>query len=130
MPNAVLLVGIEPTTIDFSDPAYQAFANLNAKLVQAGLDHDVASLNKIGYEAELCLASVDDLAVVLESRLRGRRYDCILVGAGVRSLPKNFLLFEKVINVIHAFAPKACICFNTKPDDSAEAVQRWLPLTP
>ncbi|WP_279379210.1 hypothetical protein [Sphingosinicella ginsenosidimutans] len=41
-------------------------------------------------------------------------------------MPKNFLLFEKVVNIIHGRAPKASICFNTRPDDSTEAVERWL----
>jgi hypothetical protein len=29
------------------------------------------------------------------------------------------------VNAIHAGAPGAKIAFNTKPDDTAEAVQRW-----
>ena len=49
-------------------------------------------------------------------------YDCIMIGAGVRTLPEHFLLFEKLINVVHAEAPSARIAFNTKPSDTAEAV--------
>ena len=36
------------------------------------------------------------------------------------------LLFEKIINSIHAHAPSAKICFNTNPGDTAEAVNRWI----
>jgi len=36
------------------------------------------------------------------------------------------LLFEKIINTIHAHAPSAKICFNTNPGDTAEAVNRWI----
>ena len=43
----------------------------------------------------------------------------------IRVLPSSFLLFEKVINVLHANAPQAKLCFNTKPSDTAEAVRRW-----
>jgi hypothetical protein len=35
-------------------------------------------------------------------------------------------LFETIINLVHALAPEARICFNTTPADTAEAVQRWI----
>jgi hypothetical protein len=50
----------------------------------------------------------------------------VLIGAIVRTIPKNFILFDKLINVVHAHAPQAKLCFNTKPSDTAEAVQRWI----
>jgi hypothetical protein len=52
-------------------------------------------------------------------------YDCIMVGAGLRIVPPYFLLFEKLINVIHRHAPASTkICFNTSPSDTADAVLR------
>ena len=36
----VVLIGLEPTLIDFSDPAYAAFPGMTAAKVQAGLDAD------------------------------------------------------------------------------------------
>lgn len=39
--------------------------------------------------------------------------------------PEHLLLFEKLLNLVHAQAPGAKICFNTKPTDTPEAVQRW-----
>jgi hypothetical protein len=38
----------------------------------------------------------------------------------------NFILFEKLVNVVHADAPNAKIIFNTLPNDTDEAVKRWL----
>jgi hypothetical protein len=35
-------------------------------------------------------------------------------------------LFETVINLVHALASTARICFNTTPADTAEAVRRWI----
>jgi hypothetical protein len=35
-------------------------------------------------------------------------------------------LFEKVLNLVHALAPAARVCFNTTPADTAEAVRRWI----
>jgi hypothetical protein len=44
-----------------------------------------------------------------------------MIGAGLRAAPQ--LLFGKLINLIHAQAPNARICFNTTP---ADTVQRWI----
>jgi len=45
----------------------------------------------------------------------------------LRLIPRYFLLFEKLLNVVHQHAPASVkICFNTGPSDSAEAVQRWV----
>jgi hypothetical protein len=50
-----------------------------------------------------------------------------MIGAGLRIVPPYFLLFEKLINVIHQHAPASTkLCFNTSPTDIAEAVQRWV----
>lgn len=57
--------------------------------------------------------------------LQKKRFDCILIGAGVRTIPRHFILFEKLLNIVHEHAPQARICFNTRPGDTAEAVQRW-----
>jgi len=38
----------------------------------------------------------------------------------------TFLLFEKLVNVIHELSPRAKICFNTRPEDTAEAFLRWV----
>jgi hypothetical protein len=44
----------------------------------------------------------------------------------LRQPPALLLLFEKIVNLVHALAPRASICFNCNPADTAEAVQRWL----
>jgi hypothetical protein len=125
--KTVLLVGLEPSLIDFSNPAYAAYPGLDAAKVRSALEHDAAQLSELGYQAELCLADFGATAeTVLRDRLRLWAWDCVLVGAGVRTIAPNFLLFEKLINVIHAHAPQARLCFNTRPDDTAEAVQRWI----
>jgi len=125
---AVLLLGIEPTLIDFSDPAYGAFPGMTAEKVLAGLDKDIGVLNGLGYAAELCLVDFGETAeAVLRQRLESRPYDCILIGAGVRLVPPNTPLFEKLVNVVHERAGQAKLCFNTNPTDSADAVRRWIP---
>ena len=49
----------------------------------------------------------------------------VMIGAGVRKDDEHFLVFERLINVVHEHAPKARLAFNTGPTDSAAAVQRW-----
>jgi hypothetical protein len=50
-----------------------------------------------------------------------------MIGAGVRVAPDHFLLFEKLINLVHRHAPPSVrICFNTHPTDTLAAVRRWL----
>lgn len=49
---------------------------------------------------------------------------CAMIGAGLRVLPEHTVLFEKIINIIHGDAPAAKLCFNTRPDNTPDAVQR------
>src|SRR5450631_60227 len=118
----VLVIGLEPTLVDFS-----LVPDMNAEKVLAGLKADQATLNALGYDTQLCLTDLGSSAEAVVSRkLSEDTFDCILIGAGIRTLPTYFLLFEKLINVVHQNAPEAKLCFNTKPSDTAEAVQRWV----
>ncbi|MDM0024410.1 MULTISPECIES: hypothetical protein [Variovorax] len=117
----VLVIGLEPTLVDFS-----SMPDMNAGKVRAGLEADQAKLAALGYEAELCLTDLGETAAdVVARKLSEKAFDCVVIGAGIRTLPAYFLLFEQLINVVHRAAPGARICFNTRPSDTAEAVQRW-----
>jgi hypothetical protein len=59
------------------------------------------------------------------SQLKENNYEVVLIGAGVRRDDDHFLTFEKLVNVVHEFAPNSKIAFNTGPTDSDAAVQRW-----
>ena len=125
----VLIVGLEPSLIDFSDPAYGA-SGLNAAAVRSGLEADQADLNALGYDAELCLIDFGETAeTVLRARLDTKSFDCVLIGAGLRLIAKNTPLFEKLVNIAHVKAPRARLSFNTEPTDTAASVQRCLPAT-
>jgi len=118
----VLVIGLEPTLVDFS-----LIPDMSAEKVSTGLEADQATLNALGYEAQLCLTDLGSTAeAVVARKLSEHTFDCIVIGAGIRTLPAYFLLFEKLINVVHQGAPGARLCFNTKPSDTAEAVQRWV----
>jgi len=123
--KSVLVIGLDPALIDFSKPGYAP--GMDATKVLAGLKSSEDELTRLGYSVQMCLIDFGETAeAVVQSQLKRRRFDCILIGAGVRANPSNFLLFEKLINVVHEHAPQAKICFNTLPTDTAAAVKRWL----
>ena len=62
----------------------------------------------------------------MEQRLSATTYDCVVIGAGVRLLPKSLFLFDAIVNAVHKAAPNTPIAFNTVPEDSADAAARWL----
>jgi hypothetical protein len=122
----VLIIGFDPKFLDFSSPEL-APMNLTAEKVNAGTAAEINRLRGLGYEPDGCFVDLGETAeTVVASRLHAKEYGCVIIGAGVRTNPKYFLLFEKLLNVVHELAPKARIAFNTKPTDTAEAVQRWL----
>jgi hypothetical protein len=118
----VLLIGLHPSVVDFS-----LFPGLDADKLWMGLNAEEARLQEMGYDAKWCLTDLGETAeaVVLEC-LRSNEYDCIMVGAGVRTAAPHFILFEKLINLLHTHAPRAKLCFNTRPTDTVDAVQRWV----
>jgi hypothetical protein len=61
---------------------------------------------------------------VLRERLGQARYDGVMLGAGLRTLPPYALLFEALVNAVHEAAPQARFAFNSNPGDTAQAVQR------
>ncbi len=124
--KSILLIGIDPLLLDFSAPDFAAMPGLTADIIEAGTKASLEQLIALGYDAEKCWIDLGETASeVISSTLKNKHYDAIIVGAGIRVAVSNFLLFEKVINAIHEYAPKARICFNTSPKDNPDAVKRW-----
>ena len=121
----VLFVGLEPEIVDYSK---SPVPGLTAAKVRAAVEADSAKLESLGYSVKTLY--VDDgkaAGLALANALTTGRYDCIMIGSGQRIVPPYFLLFEKLINVIHQHAPASTkLCFNTNPADTADAVQRWV----
>jgi hypothetical protein len=125
MAKSVLVIGFDPEKLDFSSPEVVA-AKVTKEKVLAGIEAEGKRIRALGYDLEQCLIDTGATAeaTVLE-KVRAKRWDCVLIGAGVRSHPKYLPLFEKVLNVVHEHAAGARICFSTSPSDSVEAIQRW-----
>jgi hypothetical protein len=121
----VLLLGYDPETVDFSDPAFPP--GMTAEKVHAGCAVALKQFAERGWEGDVGFIRPDETAgPTVERQLASKSYDCVVIGAGVRLSPRGLALFEAVINAVHKAAPGAAIAFNTRPDDSADAAARWL----
>ena len=117
----VLLIGLKSDAVDF-----EKWPQLTKEKLEAAFVQVVSELNENGYDATWCLTDRGETAKEqVEDALLEYTPDIVLVGAGVRTDPDHFLLFETLINIIHKNAPKAKIAFNTLPYDTLESVQRW-----
>jgi hypothetical protein len=119
----VVLIGLEPKFVDYAALP----TKLDEPTLRAGLAADEKRLRDLGYDASWLLIDRGETAeAVVAAALQDKTIDCILIGAGIRTIPPLFLLFEKLVNVAHQHAPQAKLCFNTRPEDTAESVQRWV----
>jgi len=120
--KTVLAIGIDPVFVD-----YTALPQFTPEMFRSYIDGQIERVRGLGYDVTSCLIDLGDTAqAVTADALNSRDFDCVLIGAGLRQSPERLLLFETIINLIHRLAPKASICFNTTPADTAEAVQRWV----
>lgn len=118
---SVLAIGLDPHVADLT-----SMPGLTPELVQNYIDSQLERIRGLRYEVDSCLVDSGATAEgVLKDYLSKRAYDCVMIGAGLRA-PERLILFERLLNLVHAHLPKARICFNTTPADSAEAVQRWV----
>lgn len=121
----ILLIGLEPSTVDYSDPAIPP--GTTAEKIWEGIKAMAADAAQRGWQADRCLIHPDPSAIgAVEKQLSTQRYDCIIVGAGLRLPPKNLVLFEAVVNAIHRCAPQSPIAFNTNPQEGVQAAARWI----
>jgi hypothetical protein len=100
---------------------------MTAEKIHAGIKLALADMAGRGWLAENCFINPDESAApTVERRLAGDRYDCVVVGAGVRLPPSRLALFEAVVNAIHRAAPETAIAFNSRPGDTGAAAARWI----
>lgn len=119
--TAVLVVGLLPERANLS-----SFPGLTVEKLKAGLNAVIKELRALGFEAALCSIppEAEPAEAIVTADLARLTPGIVLIGAGVRTVPEHFLLFERLINLVHRQAPQARIGFNTRPDDTVQAVQR------
>jgi hypothetical protein len=125
----VLLVGYDPAAVDFTDPALPP--GMSVEKIRAGIEVALQQFAARGWEGDVGFILPDDTAgPAVERLLAAKRYDCVVIGAGVRLPPRRLSVFEAVVNAIHKAAPGAAIAFNSRPEDSADAAARRLASSP
>jgi hypothetical protein len=119
----VLLIGLHPRAVDFT-----AVPGLDEAKLTAGLAAAQAEVDAAGFSSEWCLIDADwtSAAPTLTAALAAGPFAAVLIGAGIRTIPAHFLLFERIVNLVHEHAPAARLCFNTTPATTRDAVLRWL----
>jgi hypothetical protein len=119
----ILFVGQRPETVDCSDPALPP--GLDAEEIDAGIDVAVQKIAERSWQCDVCMVPPDATATrIVEGKLSAARYDCVVIGGGLRIPAKSLHLFEALVNAVHRAAPDAGIAFNTRPEDTAEAAAR------
>jgi len=102
----VLLVGNDPDTVDFSDPALPP--GMTIEKIRAGIAVALEQFAARGWETEVGFIRPDETAgPTVERQLASTSYDCVVIGAGVRLPPRRLAVFEAVINAVHKAAPGA-----------------------
>lgn len=118
----VVLIGLHPDEVDFSH-----WPGLDADKLLRSLEAQREQLEELGLETALCLVDTGGTATeVVTDTLDADTYECVVIGAGIRRVEDHFLLFEKILNLVHEHAPTARIALNTGPDDTVDAVRRWI----
>ena len=117
----ILLVGLQASSVDFDK-----WPELSVEKLEKAFADISEALTNQGYSAKWCLTDTGETAEQkLTESIASLQPDVVVVGAGVRTDPDHFLLFERIINTIHKKAPQASMAFNTNPFDTIEAVKRW-----
>ncbi len=123
--KTILVIGMNPRTIDFTNPELPK--GLTVEMVEQGTKATLEKLMAMGYEAEAFLIDTGTTDFThLAKQLKAKNYAGVVIGNGIRSQTSNFILFEQIVNIVHANASKSIIIFNTLPTNTDEAVKRWL----
>ncbi|WP_199733726.1 MULTISPECIES: hypothetical protein [Corallococcus] len=101
-----------------------------AETIRKSLTVGLEQMRNRGWHADLLQIMPDESAAtaIRDWLSNTAPYDCIVIGAGVRIPVKNLTFFESVVNAVHRFAPNAAIGFNTRPEETADAVKRLLKI--
>ena len=123
--NQVLIVGIAPESVDLKDPSLPK--GLTAADIQKGLEAAQKEIAANGNHGDLCMIKPDlSSEATVRKCLAQKKYDCVVIGSGIRVPVPNFQLFETLLNVIHQEAPSAVIALNANAKDSAASSVRAL----
>ncbi|OBJ47356.1 hypothetical protein [Mycobacterium sp. 1423905.2] len=121
-------IGLDPDVIDYAAADFAQFPGLSKETLRAANDDNVAALRAAGYQVDNCLIDFGSAgAAKARSWLRAGRYDAVLIGAGVRLVASNTLLFEAIVKTAHTFQPGCRFVFNRAAAATPDDIRRWYP---
>jgi hypothetical protein len=120
----VLFIGIHPDAFGPGElPPGMTVATLAAQI-----ERGWAAIEAEGITGEWCGIGKDpdDAEAELRRRFAEMPFGLAVIGGGIRLLPENTVLFERIVNVLIDLQPGIRLSFNTSPENSLEALRRWL----
>ena len=128
MTVTAIQIGLDPDVIDCSSADFAQFPGLSKEKLRAANDGNVASLRAAGYDVDNCLIDFGAAGADKAGQwLAAKRYDAVLIGAGVRLVAGNTLLFEMIVNAAHVARPDCRFVFNSGPVATPDDIRRWYP---
>lgn len=128
MTVTAIQIGLDPDVIDYSSPDFAQFPGLCKEKLRVANDDNVAALRAAGYRVDNCLIEFGEAGAAKARKwLETRKYDAVLIGAGVRLVASNTLLFESIVNAAHAMQPGCRFVFNRAAVATPDDIRRWYP---
>ena len=128
MTVTAIQIGLDPDVIDYSSPDFAQFPGLSNVKLRAANNENLAGLRAAGYEVDNCLIEFGAPGVArAEQWLAAKRYDAVLIGAGIRLVAGNTLLFEAIVNAAHVAQPGCRFVFNCAAVSTPDDIRRWYP---
>jgi hypothetical protein len=128
MTITAIQIGLDPDVIDCSSSDFAQFPGLSTEKLRAANDENVAALRAAGYLVDNCLINFGEAGVEKARQwLEAGRYDAVLIGAGLRLIANNTLLFESIVNAAHATQPGCRFVFNRAAVPTPDDIRRWYP---
>ena len=128
MTVTAIQIGLDPDVIDCSSADFAQFPGLSKEKLRAANAENVAGLRAAGYDVDNCLIDVGQAGADKAGKwLAAKRYDAVLIGAGVRLVAANTLLFEAIVNAAHVAQPGCRFVFNRAAVATPDDIRRWYP---
>jgi hypothetical protein len=128
MAVTAIQIGLHPDAVDYESADFSQFKGLTKEALTKANGDNVAGLRAAGYEVDNCqIDSGEAGADKARTWLAAKRYDAVLIGAGVRLVAANTLLFEAIVNAAHAANPDCRFVFNYSATSTPDDIRRWYP---
>ncbi|SPM39422.1 hypothetical protein MNAB215_1605 [Mycobacterium numidiamassiliense] len=128
MTVTAIQIGLDPDVIDCSSADFAQFPGLSREKLRAANDDNLAALRAAGYHVDNCLIDFGEAGAAKARRwLTAKRYDAVLIGAGVRLVAGNTLLFESIVNAAHISQPGCRFVFNRAAVPTPDDIRRYYP---